>query len=89
MGNESKIDITIPCGDKDPPYTYIRSGSAVVAENINEYYTATNQHQSDNGETYCCAAIGGTTCYQLNITCAFRLQLKNCFTWAVIPQNMN
>ena len=71
MSNNSRINITIPCGGRDPPYTYIHSRSAVVAENVNEYYTATNQHQSNNGETYCCTTIGGTTCYQLNITCVF------------------
>ena len=71
MSNNSRIDITIPRGGRDPPYTYIHSRSAVVAENVNEYYTATNQHQSNNGETYCCTTIGGTTCYQLNITCVF------------------
>ena len=69
MGNKSGVDITIPCGGRDPPYTYIHSESAVVAENINEYYIATDQYPPNNGEKYCCATNGGVTCYQLNITC--------------------
>ena len=64
-----EVDITIPCGGRDPPYIYTKSGSSVVAENVAEYYTAINQGPSNNGEGYCCHATGGTTCYQLNITC--------------------
>lgn len=66
LGESSTVDITIPCNGRDPPYTYIHSGSSTVT---NEFYTAVNQRQSNNGETYCCTATGGTTCYQLNITC--------------------
>ena len=60
---------TIPCGDRDPPYTYTKSGLNVVAEYVAEYYTAIAQGRSNNGDGYCCYSIGGTTCYQLNITC--------------------
>ena len=65
-----RVDITIPCGNGDPPYTYTKSGSN-VAENVVEYYTAVNQGSSNNGDGYCCHAAGGTTCYQLNITCMY------------------
>ena len=68
MGNADEVDITIPCGGREPPYTYTHSGSPVV-ENVHEYYTATNLSQSNNGDRYCCNALGGTSCYQLNITC--------------------
>ena len=66
-----RVDITIPCGDGDPPYTYTKSGSNVVAENVAEYYTAVNQGSSNNGDGYCCHAAGRTNCYQLNITCMY------------------
>ena len=68
---EERVDITIPCGDRDPPYTYTKSGSIVVAENIVEYYSAIDQGPSNNEDGYCCNAAGGTTCYQLNITCMY------------------
>ena len=64
-----RVNITIPCGDRDPPYTYTKSGSNVVAENVAEHYTAIAQGRSNNGDGYCCHSTGGTTCYQLNITC--------------------
>ena len=66
-----RVDITIPCGGRDPPYTYTKSGSNVVEENIAEHYTAVNQGPSNNGDGYCCNVTGGTTCYQLNITCVY------------------
>ena len=69
MGMNRAVDITIPCGGKDPPYTYTSAGSSIVAENATEFYIAINQIQSNNGDGYCCHAMGGTTCYQLNITC--------------------
>ena len=78
LGESSTVDITIPCGGRDPPYTYIHSGSPTVAD---EFYTAVNQDQSNNGEIYCCTATGGTTCYQLNITCVL-LGIAN--VWVVI-----
>ena len=62
------VNIIIPCGGSEPPYTYTHDGSTVV-ENVNEFYTAVNQKQSNNNDSYCCNAMGGTTCYQLNITC--------------------
>ena len=69
MGENNTVDITIPCGGKDPPYTYTYAGSFVVAYNIHEYFVAINQYQSNNEERYCCNAMGETICYQLNITC--------------------
>lgn len=78
MGTSSNVNITIPCGGKDPPYTYTRAGSSVVVENVSHFYTATKQNQFNNGEGYCCHGTGGTTCYQLNITCV----LSYCCTWA-------
>ena len=65
---EERVDITIPCGDRDPPYTYTKSGF-VVAENFTEYYTAVNQGPSNHEDGYCCHSTGGVTCYHLNITC--------------------
>ena len=70
MGTNTTIDISIPCGGRIPPYTYTSSKSSIVAENATEHYTAIDQTQSNNEEIYCCTATGGTTCYQLNITCA-------------------
>ena len=72
-----RVDITIPCGGRDPSYTYTKSGSNVVAENATEYYTVVNQGPSNNGDGYCCYAAGGITCYQLNITC---MLLSNSYT---------
>lgn len=69
LGTNKSVDVTIPCGGKDPPYTYINSGLTIIAESVNEYYTAVNQRQSNNGDGYCCISMGGTTCYKLNITC--------------------
>ena len=59
--------------------SHIHSGSP-VAENVHEYYTATNLRQSNNGDRYCCIAMGGTTCYQFNITCALLIN----YMWIVI-----
>ena len=66
---EERVDITIPCGDRDSPYTYTKSGSNVVAEYVAEYYTAIDQGPSNNGDGYCCHSTEGSICYQLNITC--------------------
>jgi len=75
MDMNKAVDITIPCGGNDPPYTYTKAGS-IEAENMTEFYSATNQNQFNNGDGYCCNAIGGTTCYQLNITCVLYKLLK-------------
>ena len=82
MGTNITIDITIPCGGRNPPYTYTSSKSSIVAENVNEHYSAIGQTQSNNGEIYCCMATGGTTCYQLNITCVLsNIHIKYATCW--------
>lgn len=61
--------VTIPCGGLDPPYTYTKSGAVLLVEKTNKFYTIPHLKRTNNGEGYCCHAMGDTVCYHLNITC--------------------
>ena len=63
-------NVTIPCGGLDPPFTYTKSGAVVLVEKTNKFYTIPRLKRTNNGDGYCCHAMGETMCYHLNITCA-------------------
>lgn len=69
-------NVNIPCGGLDPPYTYTKSGAVVLIERSNKFYTISKLKRTDNGDGYCCHAMGDTVCYHLNITCMLDRQYQ-------------